>query len=89
MCRITNKNHKDKCKQYKAEGRRERNKARKADKLARHLAKCAARREKRRSGTFIRCAFCKGKGYNVFEREDGSTVSVRCEHCNGTTMVKQ
>lgn len=47
MCRITNKSHKDKCKQYKAEGRRERNKARKADKLARHLAKCAARRERK------------------------------------------
>lgn len=51
MCRITNKNHKDKCKQYRSD--------------------------------------CKGKGYNVFEREDDSTVSVRCEHCNGTTMVKQ
>jgi hypothetical protein len=43
MTRITNKPHKDKCKAYKAAGIRERNKARKTEKLARHLAKCAAR----------------------------------------------
>jgi hypothetical protein len=45
MCRITNKPHKDKCKAYKTAGIRERNKARRADRLARHLAKCAARHE--------------------------------------------
>lgn len=47
MCRITNKAHKDKCKAYRNAGIRERNKARKADRLARHLAKCAARHERR------------------------------------------
>lgn len=49
MCRITNKPHKDKCKAYKTAGIRERNKARRADRLARHLAKCAERHEKARA----------------------------------------
>ena len=49
MTRITNKPHKDRCKAYRSAGIRERNKARRADRLARHLAKCAARHEKERA----------------------------------------
>ena len=43
MASMKNKAHKDKCKKYKAEGRRAINKAKKAAKLKKHLEKCAAK----------------------------------------------
>jgi hypothetical protein len=43
MTKLGNKNNKEKCKAYKASGRREANKKRKALKLEKHLQKCQAK----------------------------------------------
>lgn len=43
LCRIANKNNKDKCKAYKSSGKREINKARKLAKIEKRLAKCKAK----------------------------------------------
>ena len=66
-CKVGNKNHKERCTKYKTRGQREINKAKKAERNERRIARFAARRDKKHEEKYVPTGIKRDDGSNKTE----------------------